>query len=398
MSATVPRLAFIGRDITPPSVLWMRRMLDGLADVVGLLALEDDPGEAFRQRFPTVVLTNERRTRWQRLCGKLGIESVSRANQGDYKLQQNLLAKRIDRVLVHYAMVAVRFADLWEKLELPVFVYCHGFDVSWDMRSQNWNGRPTHKPGYSERVARLPANVTFIANSRETSDRLSRIGISGERVVVNHIGVSVPDTPPTRQESERLTIVYLGRLVDCKGPDLVIRAFEIACSRGLNARLIIAGDGPLWLTCELMRLRSTVADSIVMRGPVNEAEGQHLLRTADIFTAHHCKGPVSNQVEAFGVSVVEAMAAALPVVVGRSGGVTEIVRDRIDGHVIEPGDVQAHAEALLDLAASAQRRRDMGMSGWSRARECFTHEAGIERLRHILFSSDCGSTKQMAER
>lgn len=190
-----------------------------------------------------------------------------------------------------------------------------------------------------------------------------------------------------REAATCLTILYLGRLIDCKGPDRVIEAFVEARSRGLQARLIIAGDGPLREKCESIRDRSAFHDSIVFRGAVDEAEGARLLREADIFTAHHCKGPVSNQIEAFGVSIVEAMAAALPVVVGRSGGVPEIVRSGVDGFMVEPGDVQSHAEALLVLGASEETRREMGINGWRRAGECFSEESQISNLRHILSSA-----------
>ncbi|MCH8923254.1 MAG: glycosyltransferase, partial [Planctomycetes bacterium] len=73
-----------------------------------------------------------------------------------------------------------------------------------------------------------------------------------------------------------------------------------------------------------------------------QVTGERLRAEADIFTAHNCTGPITRQEEAFGVSIVEAMAAGLPVVSGRSGSLPEIVEDRVDGILVEPGDREAH--------------------------------------------------------
>jgi glycosyltransferase involved in cell wall biosynthesis len=61
----------------------------------------------------------------------------------------------------------------------------------------------------------------------------------------------------------------------------------------------------------------------------------------------------------------------------------------VEGILVEPGDVEAHAEALLRLAASHEMRNRMGMNGWSRARSMFSIEREIETLRSILSLKAC---------
>src|SRR5690606_33177261 len=119
-------------------------------------------------------------------------------------------------------------------------------------------------------------------------------------------------------------ILYLGRLVDCKGPDLTIQAFSLACEQGLRGKLTIAGDGPLLAECEQLRAVSPFAHCIQLLGSVDEPTAERLRTEADIFTAHNRKGPYTNQEEAFGVSFVEAMAAALPIVSGANGSLPEL--------------------------------------------------------------------------
>jgi len=293
----------------------------------------------------------------------------------------------VTSVLVHFLTIAVSYSEAWASCDKPVFVHCHGYDVTWDLR--RYNGKPSHSPDYVERVLALPGNVRFIANSVKTKERLHQIGIAEDRIHVKYYGVPVRERPRSHGDKEECTILYVGRLVDFKGPDLVIRAFELACRRGLSGRLIIVGDGPLRATCQSLRARSPYRDRIDMLGARDAGTVEKLLSQADIFTAHNCRGAITNQEEAFGVSVAEAMGAGLPVVSGSSGSLPELIHSGMEGILVEPGDVEAHAEALLRLAASHEMRNRMGMNGWSRARSTFNIEREIENLRSILSLRAC---------
>jgi glycosyltransferase involved in cell wall biosynthesis len=228
-------------------------------------------------------------------------------------------------VVVQFLTEAVRFSHVLAHTGLPVLVHCHGWDVTWDMHDHLTGCRRMHPSDYKQQVRALPEQFQFLANSEDTKCRLMSIGIPAARIDVLYFGVTLPsDCPPPPETGN---ILFLGRLVDFKAPDLVIRAFEIAAARGLAANLVIAGDGPLRTTCELLRARSPFAARIELTGAVDERKGEELRRRACIFTAHNCQGALTRQTEAFGVAFIEAMAAGLPIVTGRSGGITETVRD-----------------------------------------------------------------------
>jgi glycosyltransferase involved in cell wall biosynthesis len=210
------------------------------------------------------------------------------------------------------------------------------------------------------------------------------MGIPADRLVVKYCGVEVPDAPMQRPSGSEITILHLGRLIDCKSPDRTIQAFELASDRGLQGKLIIAGDGPLRVTCELLRARSKWKDRIEILGAVSGEQGASLLRSADILTLHSIRGELTGQIEAFGVALVEAMAATLPVASCRIGGIPEVVVDGETGILVEPGDVEAQAEALLQLANNPSLRYEMGKAGWRRAKELFTVEAEQEALLAVL--------------
>jgi glycosyltransferase involved in cell wall biosynthesis len=213
------------------------------------------------------------------------------------------------------------------------------------------------------------------------------IGIPAERIHVKYLGVPVASAPRVRSphsNPRELNILYLGRLVDCKGPDLTIRAFDSACQQGLQGRLILAGDGPMRAECERLRAASRCADQIEMLGAVDEATSKRLRSAADIFTAHNCLGRYTQQEEAFGVSIVEAMAAGLPIVSGANGSLPELVDDGEQGLLFPPGDIEAQATAFLKLANDSALRERLGRQAWERARERFTIEREMTALRSLL--------------
>lgn len=378
---------YFGLDISLPSVLWMRRMLESLgADVVHLLC-EYPPLDEQRRRWNLTQVAEGRfeMLGW-RILRRLGlVERPPATRHARRTVEQSLGDPRVSVALVHYMTLAIRYAEVWRRCPKPTFIHCHGYDVTWDLRNAEPPHSREHPADYVEQVRALPDHLQFIANSHATGRRLQEVGIPEERIHVKYLGVEVAnDGPPVGHEGHYLDILYLGRLIDCKGPGLVIRAFDRAVEQGLDGRLRIAGDGPLRSECETLRAASPHAERIELLGAVSGETGAELRRQSNVFTAHNQLGPISRQEEAFGVSVVEAMAEGLPIVSGRSGSLPEIVDHGVHGLLVEPGDVEAHARAFLDLAADPDLRSRMGHEGWHRARERFSLEEETRTLRRLL--------------
>ncbi len=363
-----------------PSELWMQRMLRMVSgDLAGICANQPLAG-VWDDGAPAFALDRRYRSVFERA---LRLATFQRLTPG-VVLNEAITTTRPRKVLVHYLDFACRFEKILQGCGADVLVHCHGYDVSWDIRREDDAERPYFNGGYLPAVRRLATFATFIANSQHTRRQLIDVGVPVERIVVKHPGVPVPSTPPRRSSRGRLRVLFLGRLIDVKGPDLVIRAFDLACSRGLDAELVFAGDGSLRESCEAMARSSPFGDRIQFLGFVDEATGRRLREESDIFTAHNQTGPRSRQVEALGVSVLEAMAEGLPVVSGRSGGLVETVVHGETGFLVNPGDVEAHARALLDLSKDETLRTSMGMAGWRRARDLFSLEGERDSLRAIL--------------
>jgi glycosyltransferase involved in cell wall biosynthesis len=121
--------------------------------------------------------------------------------------------------------------------------------------------------------------------------------------------------------------------------------------RGRRWRLLIAGDGPAH--ADVRQALASFADRIVWLGHVDEAEMPRVYASADLYV-----WPAIG--EAWGMTLLEAQAAGLPVVAGRNGGIPDIVADGETGILAPVADARAFALAVAALLDDATRRRAMG--------------------------------------
>jgi glycosyltransferase involved in cell wall biosynthesis len=179
--------------------------------------------------------------------------------------------------------------------------------------------------------------------------------------------------PPTRPA----TLLSIGRLREPKDFTTLVRAVAL-CERG-SVRLLIAGDGPdrPQLVAEIARLElDGTVELLGTRGDVDQ-----LLATADAFV-------LSSESEGFPMSVIEAMAAGLPVGASAVGGVPEAVQHGATGLLVPPHDPDALADAIRRIAHDPGLTQRLGDAGRVRAEREFSlarfHTAHLELYHAAL--------------
>jgi glycosyltransferase involved in cell wall biosynthesis len=190
--------------------------------------------------------------------------------------------------------------------------------------------------------------VVAVSSSTETA--LRAIGVDGERIRVVHNGVEEPG--PRAERSPEPLFVAVGRLVEYKRIDLLLRLWE-RVRPVTGGRLVIVGDGP-----ERQRLEAMAGPGVEFAGHVSEAE-KHRLLCAAWLLLH------PSAVEGWGLVVTEAAVRQTPSVAFDVPGLRDSVVDGETG-VLARGE-SSFAAAWCALALSADRRERMGRAARERA-------------------------------
>jgi colanic acid/amylovoran biosynthesis glycosyltransferase len=265
---------------------------------------------------------------------------------------------------------------------VPVICHVHGYDITPPPHPLDPTRREFDQR-FLDRVKDASADVVFVCGSQYARKQLVRMGVDEDRIVLKYFGYR-PEVSIRAAVDRGAKFLFLSRLVDCKGVLQTIAAFELACNRGLRGTLTIAGDGPQREAMHGAVQRSAYRQRINVVGPVDAMSALELRAAADVFTAHSNTGPTSGQTEMFGVAFLEAQGDGLPVVTGRSGGIPEIVVDGQTGILFEPGDIDEHANALLELAHNAELRLRMGLAARKRVEALFTPALEFEAMANAI--------------
>ncbi len=153
----------------------------------------------------------------------------------------------------------------------------------------------------------------------------------------------------------------------------VIEAFA-QVARETPARLALVGDGPERPAAEAQAEALGVGDRVSFLG--FQRRVAPFLAVADLFV-------LSSSEESFGLAAAEAMACRVPVVAYRTGGVAELVEDRVSGFLVHPGDTQALAESALRILLDEDLRYSMALAGEKRVRTQFTPDRVIGRYEDL---------------
>jgi glycosyltransferase involved in cell wall biosynthesis len=208
---------------------------------------------------------------------------------------------------------------------------------------------------------RLDAHVAVSARlAREVEVLLGRPPGSIETVHNGVPDVRVEPLPRLRAEP---TIGFVGRLAAAeKGLDVLLHALV----RLPGAAAVLVGDGPDRAALEGLAAELGVADRVVFTGWSNDV--RRLLPGFDVLAQ-------PSRREGFGISVVEAMLAEVPVVATDAGGMAEVVVDGVTGVTVPADAPEALADAIAGLLDDPARRRAMGERGRRIALERFSAEA-----------------------
>ncbi|UCD49466.1 MAG: glycosyltransferase family 4 protein [Phycisphaerales bacterium] len=380
-----PTLCFATRSVGEFSETWMWRQIIGFRRFrTHVLTWR----YKHRERFPLgdVPVTIQReavcwpeKTAWftrriHRLRNLPGRNFFATTRREYAAIGKTISAIRPDVLLCQHGPMGLRMLPVAREFGIPLAVHFHGTDLAGALAN------PWYR--WSLKSALHQFDAIIVVNMKQR-DWLVEQEVKPEKIHVIPCGVPTDEcVPPPAAERDEMPprFIAVGRLVQLKGVDVTIRAFERVVSEVPQAQLVIVGEGPRREELEVLVDDLGLRNNVCFTGWLSQDEVRRALRGSNVFVQH------SLVPEGWPVSVAEASAMGLPVVVTNCGGLAEQVVDGVTGLIVPMRDVRAMHEAMLKLARSPNLRMDMGMAGRTRMIQEFDVKKQIAKLEEALMS------------
>jgi glycosyltransferase involved in cell wall biosynthesis len=279
---------------------------------------------------------------WRDLAGLVELTRLLRRERPQILHASSSKAGVLGRMAAAVTRVPIRFFTV------------HGWAFS------AYSGLPSVLYRVADRLMEPLTTVTICVSENELAAGLEAGTCSAEGSVVIRNAVDVAAAPRSRHDRGVPRLIAVGRLKAPKDFLTLIRAFAELPDGSFEG--LIVGDGPDRAPVEAEIRRLGLDGRVRLAGERSDVPA--LLADSDVFV-------LSSRSEGLPVSVLEAMAAGLPVVASDVGGLRELVVDGETGLLIPPGDATALAAALSHLIEDRDLRPALGAAGRARAEELF---------------------------
>ncbi|MDB5248670.1 MAG: glycosyltransferase family 4 protein [Segetibacter sp.] len=272
-------------------------------------------------------------------------------------------------------------------MQLPLWRKCNFFYYG----SIHLDEEESKSALYKVQVDSMNASTLYLANTSFEIERLVKLGVRREKIMVLGAGVDMEPFLNVDSESvqqyrkelgipgDGLLIGYIGRIEFTKNVLLVIKAFEKISTKFQNTYLLIAGSGNGYVSVikeYCSRLPQTVQSRIKWRVSFAVEEKPLIFHSLDILVL-----PSHN--ESFGLVFLEAWSCKKPVIGVDIGSVRHVITDGKDGLLMNIDDEESLSEKLGELIKDDALRTTMGKNGFEKVKEKYTWSKIVARLRRF---------------
>lgn len=247
------------------------------------------------------------------------------------------------------------------------------------------------KDFFHQRIYSIVSKVIVLSNFLK-DNVIQTCPVSSDKVIVIPGSVQLENFNITSEIRQRIreewkvendTLVFgtIGRIDRGKGYIELIQAFSKLIQKGIKIRLIIVGEptvGEPTFAKELDRLikQLELTDMITFTG--YRTDVANVLSAFDIFV-------LASYQEAYGYVLIEALAASLPVIATKAGGVTDIIEDNVSGLLVPPRDGEKLQEAMYLLYKDESLRKQLARSGRSLVENKFVESKMLEEIENLYY-------------
>jgi colanic acid/amylovoran biosynthesis glycosyltransferase len=292
-------------------------------------------------------------------------------------LKKALTSEGVNVVMAEYVSTAANVYEVCQQLNIPIIATGLGFDLSiYSVLSIN-------ESRYKSFLKYTTGVVVVAKYMREV---LLELGCDSSKIHYSPIGATAEFFEITPSSHKGNEILAVGRFVEKKAPHLTILAFYHTLKQVPDAKLLMAGDGPLLQFCEDLVKGLDISERVEFLGRVNQKKQRQLLSNCSLFV-QHSRTAANGDREGTPVAILEASAAAVPVVSTRHAGIVDVVVENQTGFLVDEGDVHGMAKHMSDLLLNSDVAKKLGMQGMSYVRDNLTLDSHIRQLTKIIESA-----------
>jgi glycosyltransferase involved in cell wall biosynthesis len=287
----------------------------------------------------------------------------------------------------HFGVEGVYALEVARRLGIPLVTTFHGLDATTSRMGLLRSGHASWFQYLLRRRSLAQSGELFLCVSEFIRERVLRLGFPPEKCLTHYIGVDVEGiagrtaSSHSRDEDAEAVILHVARLVETKGTRYLLEALAQVIASGVDARLIVIGDGPLRSRLEGYARSLGVRDRVLFLGTLPNSTVLDWVCDAAVL-AFPSVTAASGAVEGLGMVLLEAAAAGVPAIATRYGGIPEAVVDGRTGVLVEERDVDALADALRMLLTNEGERAAMGAA----ARDYVARKFDVNRQTAALES------------
>ncbi len=287
-----------------------------------------------------------------------------------WRLAKILRKEGVQVINAHYfADFCIYFLFLRHFLRFRFVVSIHGSDVLGPEGARNLR--------LMKRWRRSIDCVVFCSEGFRQQVLSKAPWLSGKSAVVLN-GLDCDELPPPRNTKPgRKYITCVAHLRQHKGQDVLIRSFHLLGGQFLAFELDLVGDGPFRGELDKLIIELGLSERVQLHGDIPRRGALELMRNSHVMC-------LPSRREPFGLVLLEAMVLHTPVVATRVGGVPEIIRDGVDGLLVEPDRPEELAKALERVLVDEELRARLVENGAQRVRQRFTVARFARDYRSLL--------------
>lgn len=281
--------------------------------------------------------------------------------------------------VVHTHLGHADLIGLWACRGLNVKRFCtmHNIWFKW-----NWRDHIIFFI-YSVFFSTIAKNCKVISISKSVSNHVKNtLGVSQHNNIL--LNNAIPDSIVQQGKNElrdelaiqrdAFCVLFVGRLEIQKSVDTLLFATKEIMGRIQNLRVLIVGNGSLMEKLQNLKSDLGISNNVIFVGHTSEAE--KYFKASDVFV-------LPSVFEGFGIVILEAFRASIPVVATAIEGPKELIEDNVNGLLFEPRDYKALADRIVKFYESRELREKIGNGGYLSYKDKFNIKSYAEQMEKL---------------